>query len=505
MPAGEGTRVIAAWDVVPWRAFGEPFRAGVVAFHESGVKVQFKVTPADGAAVLLSREVLQPALNERTNVWEFWLELDPAELPTGLIHVQARAVPLGAEHLAVDLPPLPLHVLSRTKVLENIALWVDCANGDDADGDGTKPRPFKTLAVAVRKSSDGATIHLQPGRCYSAQALGGGRNRARWTIITAAPGAEREQVEIGPGRTGTEKLCFRNVTLFADPPDRRYNTILAGENGATIVWLDNCKLYNRKGRWGGGGNAFGNRYVGYVTGGITTDMDNGPGAVLLRNHEIVRIASDALTNARTAINCRVRDIDPGTTGAHPDFHQSYVGDRTKVKTAILYNCSGVDCIAQGFFGHNLKDSAFVNCLFHKGETVMLSQYSGKLDHVLWLHLTVPNQGWLWRGAGLDARNCHVLNCIFAGMSRHQGADAGGLTMDCNHYMDPKRAMGTGTTTGDPHFVDADRRDFRLRVASPAADGGRPLQCVPADIEGKPYGQGGRPRGCYSPAAGGTRG
>ncbi|MGK2953914.1 MAG: hypothetical protein ACSLEZ_16205, partial [Thiobacillus sp.] len=163
-----------------------------------------------------------------------------------------------------------------------------------------------------------------------------------------------------PGRPGTDKLCFRNLSLYSDPPSRKYNTILSGEQGKSGVWLDDCRLYNRKGRWEGGGVAFGNRYVPYVTGGLTTEMDNGPGAVLMRNHRIVKITSDAFTGVQTAINCSVDDINPGKTGAHPDFHQSYVGDRTKYNSVILYNCRGVNCISQGFFGHNLKDSAFVN-------------------------------------------------------------------------------------------------------------------------------------------------
>jgi len=149
---------------------------------------------------------------------------------------------------------------------------------------------------------------LKPGRDYSAQGLGGGKQRTYWTAIAAAPGVHRDDVETGPSRTGTDKLRFRNVTLYSDPPGRAYNTILSGENGSTIVWLDDCRMYNRKGRWDGGGVVFGNRYVGYVTGGITTEMDNGPGGVLVRNHKIHKITSEALTSARTAINVEVRDI-----------------------------------------------------------------------------------------------------------------------------------------------------------------------------------------------------
>ena len=472
--------------------------------------------------------VSSPSLNTRTGVWEFFTVVDPSMLDDGPFEVYALPYVAGNERkpeddhvagsgwkgleraigeaigealvsglvrlLMSDLKPLTLYANAKGTLSAGDPVWVDAKSGDDGAA-GTKDAPLKTLAAGVKKAPDGGTVYLMPGD-YSAQALGGGFKRDYWTIITPAPGVKRDDVQIGKGRTGTDKLCFRNVTLYADPPKRGYNTILDGANGRTSVWCDNCKFYNRKGRWGGGGNHFGNRYKAYVTGGITTEMDNGPGAILLRNHKIVKITSDALTNAGTAINCEVRDIDPGKTGAHPDWHQSYTGGKGKYKTCIIYNCSGFDCQAQGFFGHYLKDSAFVNCIFEKVPGHALSQYSGHMDHVLWLHCTVPNQHWLWRGT-LRGTNCHVLNGVFAGMHEAQGGDAGGFVIDRNHFIEPKRAMGTNATTGDARFVDPNANDYRLRADSPAARTGAHLQCVPADINGKPYDKDARNRGCYA--------
>jgi hypothetical protein len=268
--------------------------------------------------------------------------------------VQAQAVPLGAGHLSTDLKSLPLYANAGGTLTPKAPVWADCEAGDDESGDGTEAEPLKTIRQALKAAGDGGTVYLKAGKGYSAQSLGGGKKRTYWTTIAAAPGIKRDDVEIGPGRTGTDKLRFHNVTLYSDPPTRVYNTILSGENGSTIVWLDDCRMYNRKGRWDGGGVVFGNRYVGYVTGGITTEMDNGPGGVLVRNHKIHKITSDALTSARTAINVEVRGIDRGPTSAHPDWHQSYTGGADKYKTCILYNCSGFDCLSQGFFGHNLN-------------------------------------------------------------------------------------------------------------------------------------------------------
>ncbi|MBN1672896.1 MAG: hypothetical protein JXR37_17760 [Kiritimatiellae bacterium] len=497
-PAAEpGTRVIADWDVVPHQLVDKPFNVGVVAFHETGAQVRFRVTAAGAAEPLLTRTVQAPTFNPQSGVWEFWFTLDPAGLPAGPVEVHAEAEPLGAGHITTKLGPLPLHVKPRSagRTASDAAVWADAKGGDDASGDGTRSKPFKTLAAAARKTRDGGTVCLMPGH-YSPHALGGGLNRTFWTVITPAPGVKPEEVWIGAGRPSTERLCFRQVTLFANPPDRKYNTILCGENGRTMVWCDACTFTNRKGRWEGGGNAFGNRYEAYITGGKTVDMDNGPGARLLRGHLIEKITSDALTSARTAINVVVRDISAGKTGAHPDWHQSHTGAADKYKTCIIYNCAGFDCDSQGFFGENLRDSAFVNCVFDKRAGGYLSQYSGGMDHVLWLHLTVPNQTWLWRD-DLKARNCHVLNGLFTGMGRHNGGDTTGIRIAVNHFLNPKSGMGTETTTGAGAFADPETNDFRLRADCPAVGSGIPLQCVPADIAGNPYAANRPNRGCYA--------
>jgi hypothetical protein len=376
-------------------------------------------------------------------------------------------------------------------------VWVDCTKGADA-ADGTEAQPLQTLAAAIKQAPDGGTIYLKSGRGYSAHALEGGLKRTFWTVIAAAPGVNRDEVEIGPGRPGTDKLCFRGVTLYSNPPGRAYNTILAGEQGKTAVWLDDCKLYNKRGRWGGGGVAFGNRYVPYVTGGLTTEMDNGPGGVLMRGHQIVKITSDAFTGVQTAINCSVEDIDPGQTGAHPDFHQSYVGDPNAFNTVILYNVWGKRCISQGFFGHNLRDSAFVNCLFHKGDTVMVSQYSGPLDHVLFLHLSLPNQSWLWRD-GFQPTNCYMIDCLLTSLSTSPQAQTAGLKYEALHVTGAKSPSGQGGTAGAVEFVDAANLDFRPAPGSAAAAGGAPLQCVPADLSGRPYDVKSPSRGCFQAA------
>jgi hypothetical protein len=488
-------RPVARWDVVPDQRITGVFKAGVCAFHVSGVEVEFRV---DGRLVHTAR---RPTMNDRTGVWEFWLPLAAADYPDGPLTIEARAVPLAAGHPAYDLPPLTLHANGGGTLSVAVTNWVDAVNGADTNP-GTETAPFRTLAQAVQRTPSGGTVNLKPGSYFS-QTLGGGSARPYWTTIQAAPGVERDAVEIAAGRPGTQRLRWRNVTLFCDVSGGGYTTILIGENGRHSVWLDNCRACNKQGRWAAGSTTFGNRYVAYVTGGVTEQMANGPGGSLIRGHLLQAIASDAWTGSeRLVVNCACRDIDPGDTGAHPDFHQSYAVEPEWVENVILYNVRGTECVSQGLFGSRLRHSAFVNVLFAKGDTVMCSQYSGPMENVLFLHLGIVRQTWLWRD-GYTPVDVQAINGIFQNMSGYPGDGSAGLRVDHNHFVDASRASGSNATTGDPRYRDPAANDFRLAPDSPARGNGTTLQCVPADIDGFPHPAAGRNRGVHADPPPGT--
>ena len=56
--------------------------------------------------------------------------------------------------------------------------------------------------------------------------------------------------------------------------------------------------------------------------------------------------------------------------------------------------------------------------------------------------------------------------------------------------------GREATAASAPFTDAAKLDFRPAVNSPAAKGGTPLQCVPADADGRPYDATSPSRGCF---------
>jgi hypothetical protein len=104
------------------------------------------------------------------------------------------------------------------------------------------------------------------------------------------------------------------------------------------------------------------------------------------------LGSDVWTGSSVVINSHAYDVNGGPTDAHPDFHQSYAVapdwvevcmyfevvsySLVVIQNVILYNCKGYNITAQGLFGSRIRNSAFVNVLIEKVNTVMYSQYSG---------------------------------------------------------------------------------------------------------------------------------
>jgi len=67
-----------------------------------------------------------------------------------------------------------------------------------------------------------------------------------------------------------------------------------------------------------------------------------------------------------------------------------------------------------------------------------------------------------------------------------------LTIDHCHVIDETVngsviPPGANSTTGNAKFVNASAHDYHLQVSSPAYGTGTRLQCVPADLNGVPYG------------------
>ncbi len=478
------TQPIARWDVVPGQRFDAPFKAGVVAFHEAGVEVAFSV---DGEA---HETVTAPSLNDRTGVVEYWIERDPSAYADGPLAVTAVVVPGGSGHTPRTLDTLELWANAGGTYTNSEVRWVDCDNGDDNTGDGTEGAPYQSIRKAFGEVGSGGTVYLKPGTAYDiADGSGGFPSYQHWTTIRPAPGVSRDQVVVRANRTDNGMMRYQCFTVHTGPD---WGTVFYGGMDYERLWADSLEITDVRGKTAGNAGISHYATVTYVTDCYIHDFPNGPGCELVRHVLLENLLSDAVSGAKLAIDVTVDGIDPDTTGAHPDVYQLYSGSDT-LRNRIVYNLRAYDVISQGLFngGTPIEDIAFVNILIHKHpSTVMYTQFSGYLRHILFWHVSLDNQTFLWRD-GTDARDVYVQNCILQQMGDGSAGGVDDRTFTHNHFVDTSsygaRVFGTDITAGPPLYEDPGARSYLLQQGSPARGTGTVLPCVPADMDGVSYG------------------
>ncbi len=496
------TQAIANWNVVPFQTVAKPFKVGVVAFHETGVDVVFRINGKEVA------RVKEPTWNDRTRVHEYWIEIRPDDFPDGPILLGATAIPDGEGHEARTLPDFTLYANSRGTLMNSRICWADADKGSDETGDGSELRPFATIAKAVLTAGDGGTVFLKAGKSYRLTAIGGPPFR-HWTTVSAAPGLAADDVHIltfgkdanSTGRYGKSGIRWRNVTLYCDRNPGYGNIFYFSDDQE--VWFDGVVLTDKNGRFGG--TTVFNRGHPYVTDSIIRDVANVFGT-FHSNVRMERILSDVFRGVSnlTAINVEVHTINRGDTKAHPDFLQFH-NPNTLVENVILYNVRCYDMEAQGIFGGDgdIKDVAIVNLLLEKqpAQTQLVSQVNGNWQHILLWHITLVNQSFSFREASQmrywDVRNC-IFSAFIAGAQNTLPAESRAQAVHVSQLTwQQKQPLGEGCTIGDPLFVNPAGKDYRLKPESPAARSGVRAPGVPADIDGRPFDPERPDRGAFS--------
>jgi hypothetical protein len=145
---------------------------------------------------------------------------------------------------------------------------------------------------------------------------------------------------------------------------------------------------------------------------------------------------------------------------------------------------------------------------------MYTQYSDEMINVLFAHVTLVDQTWLWRKGkqGKDGdfkpTDVRVLNCVLRQMGGFadlaNGDGSAGLLVRHNAFYgterkgNPVKPYGSEALAIPRQFADEAAKNYALPASSPALKGGIGLQCVPADINGNPYPKAGpRPCGAYA--------
>jgi hypothetical protein len=504
--AASATKVIANWDVVPFQCISQPFKAGVVAFHETGVDVDFQI---NGEA---AGRIADPTWNDQTGVFEYWIEINPARYADGPLTLSATAYPDGEGHTSRTLTNLTLYANTGDSLTSKLVKWADADNGSDITGDGSEPNPYQTIKKAVLSVGHGGTVYLKAGPNYILNQIGGAAFNY-WTTVTCAPGLTADDVHIGTyltantnstGRYSQSGIRWGSVSFYCDQAPGKTLFYLPNP-GKT--WFDGTVFYDKNGRWANTSIFNGNGQDPYCTDCYARDLANvNNTGILQRNMRYERIGSDIFRGKSnlTAINTVIRLIDRGTTSAHPDFFQFY-NPTVPMENIIVYNCQAYDMGAQGFFGSEgiTRDVAFVNLLLEKDppESTWSSQASGPMDHVLLWNATFVDQTFSFRDDTSGILNWDVRNCVFNIFSASNRTSISTCTIGHNHITaltwQQKDPLGTGTTVGDPCFVDYDNDDYRLQPSSPAYQTGTLLPGVPADVDGYLYNPVNPSRGAFS--------
>lgn len=504
------TQVIANWDVVPFQCISQPFKAGVVAFHETGVDVEFQINGES------ARRITDPTWNDETGVFEYWIEINPARYADGPLTVSATAYPDGEGHTSRTLANLTLYANTGNSLTSHLIKWVDATNGSDTNGNGSESAPYQTIKKAVLSVGDGGTVYLKAGTNYTLSSIGGS-NFTYWTTVTCAPGLTADDVHVGTylkdnpastGRYSKSGIRWGKISFYCDRVSG-WGSILYLETGYKN-WFDGSVFYDKNGRWADS-VTFNNSGSGtYCTDCYAHDLANvNNTGILQRGNRFEAICADIFRGQDnlTAINTEIRLVDLGATAAHPDFFQFYNNDTNDwMENIIIYNCKAYDMNAQGIFGSKLggaRDVAFVNLLLEKDppDSFLTSQVSGSMDHILLWNATLVDQTYSFRDSTAGMLNWDVRNCVFNTLSATSATSIATCVIDYNHISkltyQQKYPLGANATVGDPLFVDYDNDDYRLQSSSPAYRTGTPLPGVPADIDGYLYNPVNPNRGAFS--------
>jgi hypothetical protein len=412
---GFDARAIARWDFVPHQTFSEPFNVGVVAFHSYGIdRVEFSVNGGPWTAV---REM---TLNPDSGVVEYWVRVDPSQLPTGEAEIRAIVYPttgqcrvLGGEMTGAGEARGEYgmnFVADSTGTLPRVERFVS-PDGSDASGDGSRENPFATMMRAAKSiaqasggKADGGRILLLPGEhnfgTYTYSLLTTVSDR--WLEIAPAPGVAASEAPIVSASTGGLRIPlvrFRGVEFR--PSGGTNGLILGAGSGPRSVWVDGCSLI-------GCGKQLSSDWMNgwdfmYSTDCFLTNCRNGMrGAELVRDLTIDEIGSDAFSDGRMVLNSTVRRIDRTGTEFHPDFYQLYAPLGASCENRIVYGVRALEPLqSQGFFADGtttVRDLAFVNCsvsTLAPGNVMRAFQYGGPTSNMFVMDCEILGPA-LWR-------------------------------------------------------------------------------------------------------------
>lgn len=436
---GSTVQAIARWNVVPYQRIKGQFNVGVVAFHKDGIeKVVFSVNGGD----LI--EVDSMTYNERTSTVEYWATLDTSLITSTSIIVRAVAYPkVGMTR------PLPDLELIRSSEYDSISKVYVSKKGNDL-GFGSRTQPLYSLEEALSRVGTGGVITIIEPGLYSVRSI----DRLRtydWITIRADDSLNKKDVVIG-NLPGQEDLLFKydvncvrwqNVTID-------FGTFLQFYNANIHVWFDQCFLTNSNG-WTQSQVRQTVRSDGtaYATSCEMFDNLYGfTGFEYVKDCHARKISGDVFQNSTFIVNSTAEKIDGAVQQHHTDIFQYFGQDFDNV---IVYGVkvSDVKDTQLMFFDHyntTFKNSAFVNVFMDSEYSDnKLSQFYNQHEHMLFYHVSIPNQKILFRETFMNSQDVIFANSILHSVASEIELMPAGVDFINNHFI-----KGMTTIAGSSH-------------------------------------------------------
>jgi hypothetical protein len=393
---------------------------------------------------------------------------------------------LFARHVRVLLfavvPAILVVGVSPSTAAGAASYYVDCVTGSNSNSGVAPTSAWRSLSpVNSRMFAAGNAVNLKRGCTWD----GGMSVRSSGT-----PDAPITYSAYGEGpapviRNSTGGLYASSITVTGD-----YNVIDgviardARESGVTL-------------RAGADRNVVRNVEVTAAGTGITS---NGQYNLLTRNHVhdlsmiVNTLGGDDDYGAvcfwiggpnnevsyNRGFNCRAPSHDYGYDGGFVEVWKQ--GDNTYVHHNVADNTSGFFEIGGSGsakninVSHNVLHNVYGGLCLHNGGTFQISFDNFRFEHNTY-YSTVPAYRFLDCVTGLTPSMVLMRNNIFQSSVRI--ASSGAFTHTNNLYFMTNGAtvgynLGSGEKVGDPRFVDAGAKDFRLQSDSPAIDAGASL-------------------------------
>lgn len=438
---GYDAKAIARWDVVPFQTFDGVFEIGVVAFHVNGIdRVDFAV---DGGSWV---SVYEMTLNPRTDVWEYWVNLDASLHSDGPVEVRAIAWPTVGEPRVlagalyesgpyVTYPPTPQFIDGNHSMVLH-ANGFGSLVGPDVyvkpyagviEGDGSFNSPYTRITDAItaitRDPSNkfGRVILKDAGRYqYGPQPSAGNIHEHfidSWVTVKAADGVDRDDIVIVNDTSvyfspRQARIKYEGVS-FDDTPVHGTRLQFRG----TVAWFHNVRFFDSLG-WER--EAIGWPFIDpyYATDCVAEDkLYAFPGAAMIRGCHAEKISGDVWQMSKFVLKSTAENIDGAILNHHTDLYQMW----SWMENLIVYGCtatnlndtqsiflqpsSGVagELTNAAFVAFDVENESIQNGTHGNWGGAPFSQLQGIHKHVLFIDVSLPNQRFLMRtdaqGAG----------------------------------------------------------------------------------------------------------